>query len=98
VFSDIEKAKQVGMNAYIEEQKERIEILSELLNGYNDGRRKSFFCLAVNLLELQDIKDAMEKINTAVATETPLKEKAKAAVAAFMQIAAQKGVSLKKRK
>jgi len=29
--------------------------------NYDDGRRKSFFCIAVNLLDLQDLKSVMEQ-------------------------------------
>lgn len=56
---DMEKAKEIGMEAYNREQTEKIEILNSLLSRYNDGRRKSFFCVAVNLLDLQDIKKIM---------------------------------------
>jgi hypothetical protein len=33
--------------------------LERLLADFDDGRRKNFFCLAVNLLELPDIREVM---------------------------------------
>ena len=30
--------------------------------NYNDGRRKNFFCVAVNLLELSELQEAMKQI------------------------------------
>jgi len=89
-LADMEKAKQIGIEAYIAEQNEKIDILSRLLKKFNDGRRKSFFCLAVNLLELQDIKSVMLRITDA--TEP------KAVVHLFEEAAAQKGITLKLRK
>lgn len=37
-------------------------ILDSLLANYNDGRKKIFFCLTVNLLELVDLKKVLEQI------------------------------------
>ena len=52
---DFEKMKEMGVEAYNYGQRQMLEILELLLEGYNDGRRKSFFCLAVNLLNLKDL-------------------------------------------
>lgn len=43
---DLEKNDEIGIMAYQEEQKEKIEILRFLLENFNDGRKKAFFCLA----------------------------------------------------
>jgi hypothetical protein len=56
-FKDLDKAKAVGLDVYIAEQNEKIEILRDLLSNYNDGRQKNFFFFFLNLLELQDIKN-----------------------------------------
>lgn len=37
---DLERAKQIGIDNYNNEQKEKIEILHMLLSKYNDGRKK----------------------------------------------------------
>lgn len=55
--TDLEKARSIGI-----EQQEKIQILSCLLSNYNDGRRKNFFCVAVNLLELSEIQEAIKQI------------------------------------
>jgi len=89
-LTDMKKAKQIGIKAYIAEQNEKIDILSVLLRDYNDGRRKTFFCLAVNLLELEDIKAVIENIKKDTDT--------KAVVLLFEETAERRGVSLKKRK
>ena len=57
---DLMKAKQVGTEAYLDEQREKKKILTRLLQDYDDGRRDVFYCLAVNMLEVLDLKEAME--------------------------------------
>lgn len=57
---DLMKAKQVGNEAYLDEQREKKKILTRLLQDYDDGRRDVFYCLAVNMLEVLDLKEAME--------------------------------------
>jgi len=97
-FKDLEKAKKVGIETYIKEQHEKIVILEELLEHYNDGRRKSFYCVVVNLLELDDIKTVMKQVKKDTKPEMTLKEKAVVAVKIFEEKALENGVSTKLRK
>ncbi len=93
---DIEKVKKIGIDSYQYELSEKTEILKYLLVNYNDGRRKSFFCLAVNLLELQDLKFVVEQI--AAETESNnLALKGKAALAAnlIQTMASRRNIVLK---
>ena len=41
--ADVEQAQRIGVDAYTLELQERMRMLDELLEGYNDGRRKSLF-------------------------------------------------------
>jgi hypothetical protein len=52
VLKDFEKAKEKGTKDYIKELNEKMKFLNILLENYNDGRRKKFYCLAINLLDL----------------------------------------------
>ena len=82
---DVEKAREIGMEVYNGEQIQKSEILRDLLSKYNDGRRKSFYCTAVNLLDLEDVKRVMERIhNELKPDESNLKENA-AAAATFVR-------------
>ena len=60
--SDLEKAQAIGIEQYNLEQKEKMGILAYLLSHYNDGRRKNFYCVAVNLLELSELREVMKQI------------------------------------
>ena len=73
-------------------------MLEELLKNFDDGRLKSFYCVVVNLLDLQDIKNAMGQIDDAEVFDTPLKIKAAAIVRLFEDMAEKMGISLLLRK
>ena len=97
-FRDLEKAREIGIEAYKIELDEKVKVLEELLKSYNDGRQKSFFCLVINLLELKDIKAVVEQIASETEPDTPLKTKTSVAVRLFEKMAEKNGVSLKLRK
>lgn len=44
-----------------------------LLTEYNDGRKKTLFCLAVNLLSLEDLRTVFENTDL----QLPVKDRAK---------------------
>ena len=98
MIQDSVKARQIGKEAYKAEQEEKAEILKVLMDNYSDGRRKTVFSIAVNLLELQDIREVMEHIKTEINPENTGKEKAAAAAGYFQAAADRKGVVLKLRK
>ena len=54
--ADLEKMQRIGEETYTAEQVEKRQILDRLLSEYNDGRKKTLFCLAVNLLSLEDLR------------------------------------------
>ena len=97
-FKDMDKAKEIGMEAYQTELDEKIGILESLLAHYDDGRRKSFFCIAVNLLEPEDVHTVMEQIAGETLPEMSLKEKAATASRLFEEMAVRRDISLKLRK
>ena len=97
-LADMKKAKEIGIEAYKAELDLKIQILEELLDDYNDGRRKSFYCLATNLLDLVDIDIVMEQIKKEVSPQATVKEKTITAVRLFSEKADEKGISLKMRK
>lgn len=85
------KAQEMGIEAYNAEQHRKVKILKTLLSDYNSGRRKTFYCVAVNLLPLNDVENVSFRGQTA-------KEKEEEIASLFQDIAAQQGVVLKLRK
>lgn len=80
------------------EQNTKVEILKYLLTNFNDGRRKSFFCIAVNLLDLQDLKIVMEQIKNEIEPDTTLKEKSAAVVRLLQTMAEKRNITLQLRR
>ena len=95
--SDMMKAKEIGIEAYCAEQKEKVELLEELLLQYNAGRQKTLFSLAVNLLSVEDIKKVLKKAGR-LEGDMPKKDKAKHVSNWLREIADSKGIELKLRK
>ena len=71
--TDLEKMQRIGDEAYNAEQVEKRQILDRLLAEYNDGRKKTLFCLAANLLLLEDLRTVFEDTDL----QLPVKERAK---------------------
>lgn len=94
--ADLEKAQNIGIEQYNLEQREKIQILSHLLSHYNDGRRKNFFCVAVNLLELSELKEVMEQIRSNdELSSLPLKAQALFVAEELQKLAAKRNIELK---
>ena len=93
--SQLERAEELGLEVYISQIEERRAILDQLLAGWNDGRRKSFYCLAVYLLELDDLRRAFEEIQAAAPGGNTVKEKVITAVGILKRTAESSGVALK---
>ena len=96
---DFERVRLGGMDAYRAGLDEKIRLLSLLLERYDDGRRKGFYCLAVNLLELEDVRGAVEQLEARFAPEPgQVKERAAEAARLLQGAAEVRGVVLKLRK
>ena len=75
------------------------QILEYLLERYNDGRKKTLFCTAVNFLTLEDLKAVLIQAETENRLQDlPLKERAAGIAELIQELARQKGISLKLRK
>jgi len=93
---DLDRAKAMGMTAYAAELDEKIGLLKYLLDNCDDGRRKGFYCLAVNLLDIDDVRNVYRQ--AADTGDIPVKAKAAAVVRLFEDAAAKKDIELKLRK
>ncbi len=94
--SDLEKAQRIGIDEYNLEQQEKIQILNYLLSNYNDGRRKNFFCVAVNLLELSEIQETINQLRANdELSSLPIKEQCSYVADIFQKIADRRGIKLK---
>lgn len=96
---DMQKAQEIGMEAYNAEQTQKARILDILLSNYNDGRKKTLFCVAVNLLELQELQEILRQMEDRADLGTlTLKEKSAFAAGLLKAAGAKNNIDLKLRK
>jgi hypothetical protein len=98
-LTDIQKAQEIGVEAYTEEQQEKVEILRLLLAEYNDGRRKMYYSVFVNLMDLPDLRILMDQIKgNAIIQTMDMKEKAAHVVDLCKRLAENQGIDISLRK
>ena len=95
-LTDMAKAKRIGLEAYRDEQREKARLLHQLLDGFDNGRHVVFFCLAANMLAVDDLKAALGQIAEQAAGLPPTK-RGDIAEHVLREVAAAKDVPLKLR-
>ena len=60
MLANLRSIRAFGIEAFLEEQEERRILLKGMLDEYNDGRSKSFLCVAATLLPVLSLKDSMK--------------------------------------
>lgn len=79
---DNQKAiQESGLDAFIEQQAQRIAILEKMLEHYDDGKSKSYYCIAAALLSLdglaRSIQGAEQEVRDRSIDRSDFKTKAK---------------------
>jgi hypothetical protein len=95
--ADIALISQYGVVEFERQQKERELVLKAMLTEFNDGRSKSYYCIASTVLEIGELHCALENARDQ-SKDVALKEKAKTLHSLLDQIAKEKGYLLKLRK
>lgn len=102
VIQNQEFIKKHGIIKFIEQQNSRMSLLKTMLRYYDDGNCKSFFCLAVTLLSLESLKEALvkaeQKTREESISEQDIKRKAKILKSILNQFASEENEELKLRK
>ncbi len=60
VMSNLDFIGEHGVEKFIESQKKPIELLETMLKRFDDGRSKSFYCIATTLLSIEDLEKSLE--------------------------------------
>ncbi len=71
----------------------KVSILETLIRDFNDGRSKGFYCLAVNLLKLEDLDEIMSLVEN-----IPDESRVKSVVELMLTQAKEGGIELCLRK
>jgi|WetSurMetagenome_2_1015567.scaffolds.fasta_scaffold102899_2 hypothetical protein len=70
-----------SLEKFIEHQRKRIELFEKMLKNFDDGRSKSFYCVAATLLSILDLETSLKKaehiLNTEISNSDDAKTKSK---------------------
>ena len=101
VMPNLNFIKEHGIEKFIEQQKKRIKFLEVMIENFNDGRSRSFFCKAATLLDLIALKSSLDKATKKIKTDkikqNDVKNKAKTLKAILNEIARKEEVELLRR-
>ncbi|MEL7562680.1 DUF3795 domain-containing protein [Dehalogenimonas sp. 4OHTPN] len=92
------RIRETGISKFARMQEERAAFLAELLATYNDGRSKGFFCLAVQLLALDELQSVLGNLSDDLSRISEMKGRTTLLRQAFSELASQKGLTLKLRR
>jgi hypothetical protein len=64
VMNNLRFIEKNGIDSYYKIQRVRMDLLVRMLDAFNDGRSKSFYCISAALLSIIDLERALEKAET----------------------------------
>jgi hypothetical protein len=94
---DIAFIQKNGVNEFEKLQKMREKLLEEMLQEFNEGRSKSYYCIAATILEIGELKEALTKARKD-STGLEIKDKSKVFHLILNELAERKNYYLKLRK
>lgn len=101
-LSNLGFIKEKGIDEFLVQQQKRINLLEIMLENFNEGRSKSFYCIATALLPIEDLKNALEETNKQINDEEidmkDLKAKSKILRKNLTKMAEDKSIELKLRR
>lgn len=95
--NDIAFIQKNGVAEFEKLQRIREQLLREMLQEFNEGRSKSYYCIAATVLEIDELNESLTKARNA-SKGLEIKEKSKLLHSILDEIAIQKKYCLKLRK
>ena len=96
--ASFESIQKNGLEAYVGVEMEKQTPLKHLLNSYNDGRSKGFYCLVCQLLPLDGLKEVLADVAATVAGINDIQDRARIARDKISGLADELKIILKLRK
>jgi hypothetical protein len=98
---NLDLIKEHGLEKFLEQQQKRIKLLEKMLESFNDGRSKGFYCLAAALLLIPaletSLSDTERKMKVEKVGADDIKTRAKILREFLEYFAAREGIELKLR-
>ena len=90
--------RKYGIEEFARLENERQTFLRYLIDNYDDGRSKSFYCASCQLIPLDKLREALADAETKITEDAENKERAKLVRAAINNLADNLQIDLKLRK
>ena len=87
-----------GIEEFTRLEIEKQKFLRHLIDNYDEGRSKSFYCTSCQLVPLKKLREALEDVEIKMTEDTGIKEKAKIVRAAVNSLADALQIDLRLRK
>ncbi len=97
MLSNLRSIQQQGIERFVARQRKRIALLEAMIDRYDDGRSRSFFCRAAALLDPEGLTRSLEKARKASAGTSDV-HRARALREILAEVALGEGVELTKGK
>jgi len=101
-YHNLSFIREYGLGKFIEQQRKRIRLLETMLGNFDDGRSKSFYCVAATLLPTTDLETSLSKAKQRTKADRiesdDIKTKSKILKGFLNNFAAREGIELKLRK
>jgi len=98
VMSNLNFIRENGVKKFIEQQQQRMRLLEIMLEKFDEGRSRSFFCKAAAFLDVTSLQSSLnkatQKIKTDKIKQTDVKMKTKTLKTILSEIASKEGVEL----
>jgi hypothetical protein len=102
IIPNLNFIKKHGIKKFIEQQRSRIKLLETMIENFDDGRSRSFFCKAAALLDLTDLTSSLDKATRKIKTDkikrNDIKKRAQILKEIIKKTAFKEGVELVKKK
>jgi uncharacterized protein DUF3795 len=102
MVSNLNFIKKYGIKKFIDQQNKRIKLLETMINNFNDGRSRSFYCIATTLLPMLSLERALDDANQKIKKDKvgmkDIKTISKILKGFLNEVADRYGIELKLRK
>ena len=94
---NISAITQSGIDSFEEQQRAREQILTEMLAEFNEGRSKSYYCIAATVMEIEELREALNQAREE-SEEIGIRDKSRVMHSVLDSIASKRSYYLKLRK
>ena len=94
---NIDAVSKRGLDAFIADQDQRLEILGEMLGHFNEGRSKTYYCIAATRLDPAELTDAISKAKKSSASQD-VRQRSKVLHTLLDELASRHAITLALRK